>query len=56
MAKGVADAQYRQRYLHSVGVSPDETSGVSPEKFAEFIKSDREGYAEIVKAAGIQKR
>ena len=56
MAKGVADLQYRQRYLDSVGVSPDEVSGVPPEKFAEFIRSDREGYAEIVKAAGIEKR
>ncbi len=56
MAKGVVDAQYRQRYLESVGLSVDEVSGVSPEKFAEFIKADRQAYAEIVKAAGIEKR
>jgi len=56
MAKAIADAQYRQRYLTSVGLSIDEVSGAPPEKFAEFIKADREGYAEIVKAAGIEKR
>jgi tripartite-type tricarboxylate transporter receptor subunit TctC len=56
MAKAVADAQYRQRSLELVGLSTDEVSGVLPEKFAEFIKADREGYAEIVKVAGIEKR
>lgn len=56
MAKGVADVQYRQRYLDSVGLSVDEVSGASPEKFSEFIRTDREGIAEIVTAAGIQKR
>ncbi len=55
MAKAVTDPQYRQRYLDTVGVSTDEVSGVPPEKFAEFIRADREGYAEIVKAAGIEK-
>ncbi len=56
MAKAVGDAQFRQRYLESVGLSTDEVSGASPEKFSEFIKTDRQAYAEIVKLAGIEKR
>lgn len=56
MAKTLADGQYRQRYLEAVGLSVDEVSGVSPEKFIEFIKADRQAYAEIVKMAGIEKR
>jgi tripartite-type tricarboxylate transporter receptor subunit TctC len=56
MAKGVADPAYRQKFLYTLGVFPDEVSGAPPEKFAEFIKADREGYAEITKAAGIEKR
>jgi tripartite-type tricarboxylate transporter receptor subunit TctC len=56
MAKGVADPPYRQKFLYALGVFPDEISGVAPEKFAEFIKADRDGYAEIVRAAGIEKR
>jgi tripartite-type tricarboxylate transporter receptor subunit TctC len=56
MAKGVADPVYRQKFLLTLGVFPDEFSGVSPEKFAEFIKADREGYAEMVKILGREKR
>ena len=56
MAKTLADGQYRQRYLEAVGLSIDEVSGVAPEKFIEFIKADRQAYAEIVKMAGIEKR
>ena len=56
MAKAIADAPFRQRFIETFGLSADEVSGASPEKFAEFIRADRQGYAEIVKAAGIEKR
>jgi hypothetical protein len=47
---------YRQKFLLALGVFPDEFSGVPPEKFADFIRADREGYAEMVKVLGIEKR
>ncbi len=56
MAKALADPQFRQRSVEAFGLNADDVSGASPEKFAEFIKADRDGYAEIVKAAGIEKR
>jgi tripartite-type tricarboxylate transporter receptor subunit TctC len=55
-AKALADPAYQQKYLIAVGVSEDEISGVSPEKFAAFIREDREAYEEVVSAAGIKKQ
>ena len=52
----LADATFRQKYLHAVGVFEDEMSGTSPEKFAAFIREDRQAYEDVVKAAGIQKQ
>ncbi len=55
-AKATADAQYQRKYLDAVGVSEDEVTGVSAEKFAAFIREDRAAYEEAVIAAGITKK
>ena len=55
-AGALADAGYQQKYLDAVGVSEDEVTGVSAEKFAAFIREDRNAYEEVVTAAGITRK
>jgi tripartite-type tricarboxylate transporter receptor subunit TctC len=50
------DPVYEKKYLNAVGVTEDEMSGSSPEKFAQYIAKDREAYQEAVEAAGIKKQ
>jgi tripartite-type tricarboxylate transporter receptor subunit TctC len=53
--KFLADTNLTAKFLQSQGVEPDETSRVSAEEFASYIKADRAAYEEAVKAAGIDK-
>ena len=53
--KLLSDSSFTAKFLQSQGVEPDETSRVSAEQFAQFIKADRAAYEEAVKAAGIEK-
>ncbi|MCC6473296.1 MAG: hypothetical protein IT514_06075 [Burkholderiales bacterium] len=55
-ARAVADPAYRQKVLQGVGVSEDEISAVSPERFAAFIREDHDAYREVAAAAGIVPR
>ena len=52
----LSDNAFTAKFLQSQGVEPSETSRVSADEFAQFIKADRAAYEEAVKAAGIEKK
>lgn len=54
--KLLADTAFTAKFLRSQGVEPGETSRVSAEEFAQYIKADRAAYEEAVKAAGIERK
>lgn len=52
VVKLLADRAYTDKFLLSIGFQPEEPN--TPEQFAEFLKKDRQTYANLIKLTGIK--
>jgi tripartite-type tricarboxylate transporter receptor subunit TctC len=56
VAKVMASPGFKEKFQLSRGIEPDEYTGVPPDAFADYLKADREAYAEFVAAIGLKKQ
>ena len=55
-AKALGSPGFREKLMTTRGIEPDEHTGRPADEFAQYLKGDRENYADIVAAIGIEKR
>ena len=55
-ARALATPAFRAKLMTTRGIEPDENTGRPAEAFAEYLKGDRENYADIVAAIGLKKQ
>ena len=52
VSKLLTDRAYTDKFLLSIGFQPEDPN--TPEQFAEFLKQDRQTYANLIKLTGIK--
>ncbi len=56
VARTMAAPGFKEKFQLSRGIEPDQHTGAGADAFAEYLKADREAYAQFVTAIGLKKQ